>query len=271
MGIPDTVWRILRPSITDLAPTDVWSLFALVALLYAGVLFICYLRLGLAAVPTSAKGAVLAVALFLGVVLMGVISQDRFRSLLVSELVLCGAAFGLAFVGLGGQTAGRDFAAGGARSLAEVLPYGVSLLYLFAHRSLAVTVLFLAVITYQCRQSVRDAVAAFSSGSGATSLRLLYPVLAFLALSGVLLTPACISGYPAVEILCLAAAFLAGLWEHDRRFGGSRALRKASLRLPAYVLLVIMAVLAVTVYARDLGRLPAQVLLLASGRLGLAR
>lgn len=266
MEITETIRHWLNFSIYDLSPDDVWAVFALVTLLYVGFLFVYFFRLALVSVPEGARTIVLAAAAFLGFILCYVVSQDWFRALIAANLAMIGAVVGLMLLGVSAFALGRTFAAGGRRSLAAVLPYALSLLYLFVHRSLIVTVLYLLVFAYQLWNAVPEMMAQLrQAGSSAGELQILYPGLVVLALAGVLLTPMVLTAYPALEIFLLALAFLAGMKQYDRQW--SYLPPKRAARLTAYTLLAVLVLVAGVAYADDLVQLPSQVASLFAGDL----
>jgi hypothetical protein len=266
-----TIAQVLDYSIYDLMPDDVWGLFAIVTLLYVGLIFLYFFRLALASVPQSARGIVIAVAALVGFVTWGVISQEWFRNLIVGNLAAIGAIVGLMFILMPSYSLGQRFAAGGTGAFAAAIPYVVSLAYLFASHSLIITLVYLGLFAYELLRAVPDALQRLAaSGSSQAELGLVYPGLVVLLFSGLLLTPMVITAYPAIQILVFAGTFVAGAIGYDRFWHYSPHGTRRQTRIAGYVFMGILGIVAVIAYASDFAALPSQLILVISGQLGTA-
>jgi hypothetical protein len=251
-------------------PEDIWGLFAIVTLLYVGFIFIYFLRLALASVPQGARAVVIAIAAIVGFVAWNVISQEWFRNLIVGNLAAIGAVLGLMFILMPSFSLGQKFAVGGTKAtFAALVPYIVSLVYLFVSHSLIITLVYLGLFAYELFRAVPDALQRLAaSGSSQAELRVVYPGLVVLLFSGLLLTPMVITAYPAIEILVFGGAFVAGIVSHDRSWRYSPYGRRRQVRIVGYVLMGILGIVAIIAYAKDFVALPSQLILIISGQLG---
>lgn len=266
----EAIAQILDYSIYDLMPEDIWGLFAIVTLLYVGFIFLYSLRLALASVPQGARAIVVAIAAIVGFVMWNVIRQEWFRNLIVGNLAAIGAILGLMFILMPSFSLGQKFAVGGTKAtFIALIPYIVSLVYLFVSHSLIITLVYLGLFAYELFRAVPDALQRLAaSGSSQAELRVVYPGLVVLLFSGLLLTPMVITAYPAIEILVFGGAFVAGIVSYDRSWHYSPCGRRRQIRIVGYVLMGILGIVAIIAYAKDFVALPSQLILIISGQLG---